>query len=172
MLSWYTSKFYYPPASAGEEAEMHRLIFSIMAAVLLMRSTAPSHPSLAESASVEPIFLRDSPTCQFLGFAGGLDFKVAGSGLVTVETPSGTLSFETDGYWVRWTADFGVRGVIVEGSPNALHYRYHPPKPAYADQGLHAPLLEDGSLPPLRRLSFCFEDPLPAGSAAPGGSQP
>jgi hypothetical protein len=136
---------------------MYRLLVSILFAALFIGSAGASRDAPSEVPSVAPIFLRGSPSCEDLGFPPGVGFLIDGPGSRALVSSSGDLAFETNGFLVRWTSTTGIKGVIVSGGPNALHYRYYPPSAAHADGGQHGPLLEDGSLPALSRLSFCFE---------------
>jgi hypothetical protein len=136
---------------------MVRLLISLLFIVLFAGSAAASRGKPAAVPSVAPVFLQGSPDCSELGFPSGADFLIDGPGGRRIELPTGSLAFETDGILLDWSATSEVMGVVVEGSPNVLHYRYHPQRTALSDRGLHAPLLEDGSPSLITRITFCFD---------------
>jgi hypothetical protein len=114
----------------------------------------------AAAAKVAPTVVPGNPTCESLGYAHGLKFDTGEPGTYYGKLGTGKVRWSTDGESVDWKSTFGVDAVLVKGGPMANHYAYDPPKEAYGDKGLTAPVNpknKHGKTYGVSHVTFCFD---------------
>jgi hypothetical protein len=114
----------------------------------------------AAAAKVAPTVVPGNPTCESLGYAHGLKFDTGKPGTYYGKLGTGKVRWSTDGKSVDWKSTFGVDAVLVKGGPMANLYAYDPPKEAYGDKGLTAPVNpknKHGKTYGVSHVTFCFD---------------
>ncbi len=113
----------------------------------------------AQASGVTPIFVEGNPSCLSLGYTHGTKWNPDQAG--TYPLGNGSLTWNTDGYYVNWSSTFGVDAVIVKGGPNANVYVYDPPAESFGESGLASPLNENTPDPldpyGLSHVEFCYD---------------
>jgi hypothetical protein len=133
---------------------------------------------------IVPIEYEGNVSCQFLGYSfgfkiegqGGADytgtfpFDLSNGGVHTGTPPppddpyNSVTLFSEDGYYLDWMATLGIDAVIVKGGNDSNAYVYIPED--NADAGLASPLLDNGNLPGISHVEFCYDYELTATKTA------
>ncbi len=118
-------------------------------------------PSIASSASVEPVLREGNPTCSDLGYRFSAKYDAGFTGTVTLSFPDfppgeKTLTLtSSDGVHFDWASDLGLDAVIVKGSDAANVYFYDPE--AFSDTNLQPPDNSSGGPAAISHVDVCYD---------------
>src|SRR5215213_6445538 len=87
------------------------LLVALLGSVGLMAT----RPGTAGATSVTPVYYEGNPSCADLGYDFGLKVEPPDSGTYTIPGTTETVTVDTDGTYVDWSATIGIDAVIVKG---------------------------------------------------------